>query len=231
MPIVLRLEPSPEAKKETINSLLADRVGLIVRGNNCVVVAIKTPVTVNILRYPGEGPEHFSQRSGKDTKLFIWGISGSVAARRSFGIELGRFENELRNKFSYRNLNFAMLNDFISRYLRKNLYSRGSDEPLALEFILAEVASTSMTFSIVNFDGDSRFFRESSFALVGCTCGKEREELTKSLDSLNLSTLSARRITESIQPLLEKFRGDFFSISFSLKERTPKRKNEPRARR
>ncbi len=228
MPVVLRLEPSPEAKKEAINSLLSDRTGLIIRGKNCVVVAIKSPVIVNVLKHPGEGLEHSSQ----STKLFIWGLGGSVAARRGFGIEFGRFENELRNRFSHRDLNFVMLNDFISGYLRKDLYSRKSDEPLALEFILAEITLSSMTFSIINFDGDSRFFKESSFTVIGCTGDKEKKELTESLNSLNLGNLSAKEISELVQPLLEKFKGDFFLISFSLKSRkAPKQKNKPRARR
>lgn len=232
MPVTLRLEPSPEVKKETINSLLSDRVGLIIKGKNCVVVAIKSPITVNILRYPGEDLGHCPEHSGKNAKLFIWGLGDSVAAKRSFGIEFGRFENELRNKFSYRDLNFVMLNDFISGYLRKNLYNRESDEPLALEFILAEIALDGITFSVINFDGDSKFLKESSFAIIGCTSDKVKEELTKSLDGLNLGNLSAKEISESVQPLLKKFKGDFFLMTFFLKNRKPsKRKNKLRARR
>ncbi len=228
MPTLLRIEPSPEAKKEIINSLLLDRAGLIIRGKDCVVVAIKSPTTVNIFRYPGEGLGHF----GKNAKLFIWGLSGSVAAKRSFEIELGRFENELKNRFSYRDLNFVMLNDFISGYFRENLYNRKSDEPLALEFILAEITLESMTFSVVNFDGDSRFFKESNFAVIGCADDKRKKELTESLDSLNLDNLSAEEINKLVQPLLKKFKGDFFLISFSLKtKRPPKRKNKSRTRR
>ena len=196
-------------KKNEIIQALSGNVGLVVRGQNFVVVILKSPHIFNFHREP-EKNKHIS----------IWAICGSVSDMRTFEVELQHFLSAFSDTFSERDLNIYLLQDFIAGYLKHKFYDDKSAEPVALEFILGGILELHkvrhMIVYIINHRGDSEIIdqKANNISLVGGGNNEDRKKLFDNLSKLGAEKLSAKQLIKKLRLNLKKYRGDFSASAF-----------------
>lgn len=215
-------------KKNEIIKALSESIGLIVRGQNSVVVILKSSRVFN-----------FHSEPEKDRHIFMWTICGSVSEARAFEVELRHFLSVFSDTFSERDLNIHLLQDFVAGYLKQKFYDDKSAEPVALEFILGGILELNMirhmVFYIINHSGDSEILeqKKNNISIVGGGNNEEKRELFDNLSNLGTKKLPAKQIIKKIRPFLKKYRGDFFTSSFVIinKKASNKKKSDSRSKR
>jgi len=210
-----------EFKKSAVTELLAKSVGIIAKGKDCIAICLNAPSVL-----------YTFLRDDNEAKVFLWGISGTEAAKRDFLSELNSFMIAFRKLFSPRDLNLAVVSEFISEYLQENLYSRRSEKPLALEFFLMQLSCKGEIFyTVIDFMGETKSWgAESNFIVIGCTDRKAREKINAALSDMKLDGLSAEELQASLRSLTSDFGGESFEAELSLgPEEEPKEKPGPGA--
>lgn len=204
-------------KKNKIVNTLSESIGLAVRGKKSLAILIKSPHIFSFYKIPE-----------KDHYIFIWAICGSVSDKRSFEIELSSFMSKFADFFSERDLNFYLLQDFITNYLKHKLYDIKSAESVSLEFILGGIFEQFMLFHTINHAGDSEPLNPemADISLIGGEDEENRRELLNNLSKLDLEKLSAEEIIKKIRPYLGKYRGNFGASAFTIIDKKSRNKNK-----
>lgn len=204
-----------DIKKETAASLLTGSVGMVAKGKNCVIIYTRSPNTIFI-----------PIRNDDEAKLLLWGLGGTGSDAREFTSELNQFLTIFKIDVSPRDINLALVSDFISTYLTENLYKRKSERALALEFILGQVSDGEAAFSLIDFKGEVKLWGPGSrFFIIG-GAGKKRDELRAALSKLKFQNLYRKRLAAALKPLLRGFRGDTQFAEFFLDQLKKRKKGK-----
>lgn len=196
-----------ETKTRLIKSLLSKAIGLVVRGKDGIVIHLKSKGVITGVNISSLDESH----------LCVWGISGLEAETRSFKAELTAFWDEFGHALSLRDLNISVLSDFVSSYLAESLFSRTSERPSALEFILCETSRQGISCAIIDFMGESRSVGEKdSFAIVGCTNKKRKEKITKALIKLGPENIPVKELSIALESLTKDFEGEPFTLELAV---------------
>ncbi len=216
----LRYPRNIDEKDKNIQALFADQAGLFMGGKDCTVLALKGRNLIGISYEPESG-----------TRLFVWGLCGSVSDKRAFENDFLSLRSQMKSRFSSRDLNVHMTYDFINAYLSAKFYDRKSDKPVAMEFIVGQVKEHQLIFYPVGYNGITRNTEKASdIFVIGCAGEKARQELEDKVAKLGIDKMSSDEIIEAIEPLLENYPGNFSAMGFDFKTEKPKSKPKNKAK-
>jgi len=219
MSAVINPKPPVARKKRNADALLADKVGMVIKGKDCVVVVLKSENIIELVRMPEKGID-----------LSIWAVCGTTADKRKFENMFRQFESELKYYLSERDLNVKMVHDLVSSYLDARFLTRQYEKANALEFILAEITASTMTFYVIYCDGNSCSLNDiagTDLTIIGCGGDEKREKLRTRLKKKDFSRMRVKKIIQTVRLLLrKKYRGRFLATGFStLKDRSCRKKS------
>jgi hypothetical protein len=206
MSIVLSTELPTERKIKTVQSFFKDKAGLVIWGKNCLVVALKSPHAVKIVRKPDVGET-----------MIIFGLSGSAVDGRNFGLEFSQFERDLEGLFSKRELNFHIVCDFSTAFLREKFYNRRVERALAIQVVAIGIFTSRINLAVIDFDGEQKREDGGRFFILGCSDEEKRKELAGILNSLDPAKQSAQELLASARVLLREFSGHLVCSSLDFK--------------
>jgi hypothetical protein len=198
-----------EAKRVQITELLSRQIGLIVSGKNCFLFHLNSDSSVQILR-----------SASKKRNLFVLGLAGSIAEKRKFEAIFSNFESRFKVFFSERDLNIFVIHDFISELLRDFFFTRSSEEPMAMEFILAEISRNGAAVCSISFDGSSKFWKtDDPVEIIGCTEESIRSNIILELGKRNATELELEELKKQVADIIKNngFDNDSMVVDFSVR--------------
>lgn len=198
-----------EVKRAQITELLSKQVGLIVPGKNCFLLFLSSNSSIQI-----------SRSVSKNKNLFVLGLAGSIAEKRKFEAMFGSFESRFKVLFSQRDLNILVVHDFISELLKSFFFTRSSEEPMAVEFISAEVIKKGgSAVCSIGFDGKSKFWRiDDPIEIIGCADTGVRGNIILELKKRNTEELGIDTLKKQVEDVVKNngFDNNTVSIEFSI---------------
>lgn len=214
----LKLTGVSKIKAVKAEQLLSDQAGLVILGDNGVFIGVKSPHVI------------FSRTEPDPRiKLYVLGICGTEAEKRTVEQEMSSFTSAVKNKFSARDLNLGLLQDFLMWYLQNTFYNKRTEKVMATEFILAQHIQGEMRIVLIHYDGNLETLNNHSLpAAIGCYDETKRKKMFKCLEKFDPSKQTAKQLNELGRMALRGCVGRVASGFFSFEP--TKSKNKKRTR-
>lgn len=187
-----------EYKERISRGDLSNSIGLLLDIKETVMVILKSPAIVLNQYEPT-----------KDRQIYVFGITNCETEARELKSAIDGLEWEIDYWWSKEDMNFRLIVDFISFYLRKKFYDKKSEKPMSLEFFVVCFGKTKYVAAAIDLKGGVRYIAsDQNVMMIGCPNHKKSAKVVEFIGELDSKT--AQEVYEQVPNLLADFEGKLY---------------------